>query len=367
MARLTLALVLLASVAQADDKAGAQAEMVKAQENLNRGEFEAAIGHFDLARSLAPSSSGPYLGLGLAYARSGRCEQAIPHLEEYLRRKQQNPKPEAAGTLEDCRKRAARAMGRVVVTSDPSGAEVRFDDAEGPPLGTTPFESQPLPPGRHRVFVAKSGFRSASSEVAVNAGERSTFTVALVAEATPRVVAPEKPRIAIPPAPPEPIVPGRLIVDAPADAHIWLNGNEVATRHYEGPQVAGEYRILVEKDGHRSVSTTVKLSAGATERRELKLQPLKKNAWLGVGIGFTVVAAAMGAGALATYVVGNDKPRDTDDYQNNKTATLAMQGIFYPTLAVAAAGYIVWGVVNRGRISDGPPLSVQATPAGFTF
>lgn len=376
MTRLSVcaALLFFANVARADDKADAQAEMLKAQENLDRGEFESAIGRFNVARSLVPSSSGPYLGLGLAYARSGRCEQAIPFLEEYLRRKKQNPKLEAADTLNDCKKRAARPTGKIIVTSEPAGAEVRFDDVQGLVVGVTPFESQPMPPGRHRVFVAKSGYRGAASEVVVNAGERSTFTVALVAEVQappPRIVTPPPTHVE-PTKPPEkldPIVAGKLIVEvAPVEGRISVNGNEVApsSRRYEGPHVAGEYNVLVEKDGYRAVGSTIKLGPGATEKRDFKLQPLRKNAWLGVGIGFTVVAAAMGVGAIATYVIANDKPRDTSDYDSNKTATLAMQGVFYPTLAVAAVGYVLWGVLNRGRIADGPPLRVQALPSGVT-
>jgi len=93
--RFLVCILWFAAPARADDISDAQAEMEKAQEDLERGEFEAAIGRFNVARSLVKSSSGPYLGLGLAYARMGHCEQAIPYLEEYLRRKKSNPKPEA--------------------------------------------------------------------------------------------------------------------------------------------------------------------------------------------------------------------------------------------------------------------------------
>jgi hypothetical protein len=195
----------------------------------------------------------------------------------------------------------------------------------------------------------------------------------------------EPPRPAPPPPEPKPeprpepkpepkvaaavIVPGQLIVEvAPVEARISLNGNEVAAsaRRYQGPLVAGDYELLAEKDGWRAAAGTVHLQAGATEQRKLELRPLKRHAWLGVGIAFTVVAAVTGAAALGTYVIANDKPRDTGDYETNKTATLAMQGIFYPTLVIAAAGYTVWAIVNRGRVTDGPPLRVQAGPGAVT-
>jgi PEGA domain len=367
---LVCVLLFAASPARADDISDAQAEMEKAQEDLERGEFEAAIGRFNVARSLVKSSSGPYLGLGLAYARMGHCEQAIPYLEEYLRRKKSNPKPEAHTTLAECRSRAVAPTGKIIVTSEPSGAEVRFDEVQGPILGVTPFESQPMAPGRHRVFVAKSGYRGASSEVVVNAGERATFTVALVPEAAapppppPQIVrVVPQPIITAAPVfnapPPVAAAPGKLVVEVgPVGASVSVNGSQVAkeTRRYEASQASGNLKVLIEKDGYRAMATELVLAPGATEKRTLTLQPLKRSTWLGVGVGFTVVAAAAGVGAIASYVIANDKPRDTSSYNTNKNATLALQGIFYGTLAVAAVGYIVYGVTNRGRVADGPPL-----------
>jgi hypothetical protein len=301
MTRALLLSLLVAAAARADVKAEAEAEMLKAQESFDRGDWEAAIGHFDAARLLVPSSSGPYLGLGLAQARAGRCEHAIPNLVEYLRRKKENPKPEAVRALEACKR---------LVTPPP------------PVVVEPPRPAPPPPEPRPEPKVA----------------------AALTA-------------------------PGQLIVEvAPVEARISLNGNEVAAsaRRYQGPLAAGDYQLLAEKAGWRAAAGTVHLQAGATEQRKLELRPLKHHAWLGVGIAFTVVAAVTGAAALGTYVIANDKPRDTGDYETNKTATLAMQGIFYPTLVIAAAGYTVWAVVNRGRVTDGPPLRVQAGPGAVT-
>src|SRR5438874_684439 len=78
---LLAAFLLSGSRALADAKADALAEMEKAQENLDRGEYDQAIARYNVARSLFPSSSGPYFGLGLAHARAGRCSEAIPFLE----------------------------------------------------------------------------------------------------------------------------------------------------------------------------------------------------------------------------------------------------------------------------------------------
>jgi hypothetical protein len=322
--RLTLLLCalvwLLPPAARADDKADAEAEMVKAQENLDRGEYEAAISRFNVARSLVPASSGPYLGLGIAYARSGRCEQAVEYVQEYLRRKRKNPKPEAQQILDECRKKAA--------ASAPSPA----------PATTAPPPTTPAPTATTRPPAPPP------------------------AVTTPPPAEPPAPRVVIT----TPVVPGKLVIDVgPEPATVSVNGNEVAqaTRHYEGSFNPGDCQVLAERDGYRAVATTVKLEPGGSETRKLTLQPVKRPLWLGVGIAFTFVAAGTGAGALATYVLANRKPRDSDGYKTQKTATLALQGVFYPTLAVAALGYTLWGVLNRGRVSDGPPLRVQLAPA----
>lgn len=96
-----------ALAASAEAEAAAEAEMLKARQIMDRGEDAAAIEHLLAARALAPEASGPYLHLGLAYARLGRCEEAIPMLEEYLQRKRSSPHVSAAVTLSMCRKAGA--------------------------------------------------------------------------------------------------------------------------------------------------------------------------------------------------------------------------------------------------------------------
>ena len=163
---LLAAFVLSGTRAFADAKADALAEMEKAQDNLDHGEYDAAVARFNVARSLFPSSSGPYLGLGLAHARAGRCVEAIPFLEEYLKRKTKDPKPEGREALDDCRK---KTPGRLSVTSEPDGADVRADDPHGPVLrldavrGGRAFERSPSHPGfqeRLRDRVSRGDHRA---------------------------------------------------------------------------------------------------------------------------------------------------------------------------------------------------------------
>ena len=355
------AILFSVALARADEKEEAAAEMEKAQEHLDRGEYDAAVARFNVARSLAPESSGPYLGLGLAHARAGRCVEALPYLEEYLRRKGEQAKPEGKTALADCRK---QLPGRVILTSDPSGAEVRVDDPEGPLAGTTPWETISLPEGAHRLFLTLVGHKPASIDVTVAPATTSRPHVAFVLE---KQEAPEVPREPVrpqPPAPPPVAQRGTLLVEVgPKEATISLNGVQVAerTRRYEGPLSAGSYALLVEREGWRSATTDAVIEPGGKAVKRVDLKPLRSSAWLGLAIPFTLIAAGSGIGALVSFYAADGAP-EGPDFDRNKTLNAAMQGIFYPSLALAATGYLLYGVLNRGRVGDGPPVRVSAAP-----
>ncbi len=154
-------------------------EMEKANAHLARHEYEEAIARFNVARKLVPASSGPYLGLGLAYAATDRCREAVAYLEEYLAR-QKTPKPEAQAAIAECKPKMVQP-GRLKVTSDPAGAEVRIDDEAGPALGVTPLEKTDLPKGLHRVYLSCPGYRPHTADVTVEPGVVSMITASLEA------------------------------------------------------------------------------------------------------------------------------------------------------------------------------------------
>ncbi len=184
------------AVAQAQEYADAEGEMARAAEYYRTGNYRAAIVHYGAAQKLAPDKPGPYLWLGLTHATLGECAEAIPFLEKYMTLKTSDVKAEAMRTLAECKAKVAGSAGRVMITSTPSGAEVRFDSESGPPAGVTPFESATLAPGTHSVFASKSGFRSARGEVKVAAGMISH--VGLTLEELPLIVTPPPPRASRP-------------------------------------------------------------------------------------------------------------------------------------------------------------------------
>jgi len=163
--------------------ADAESEMAKADAYMQQRNYQAAIAHYNAAKLLAPERPGPYRGLGMAYYSAGKCAEAIPVLEEYLRLKSRDPWPQATRALSDCKRRGGhtdeKPPGTVRITSEPPGAQVRIDDAESPSLGVTPWESDGLPAGDHRVFVSAPGYRPSVQEVRVQAGVMSQLHVPL--------------------------------------------------------------------------------------------------------------------------------------------------------------------------------------------
>jgi hypothetical protein len=167
--------------------------MAVADDYMKQRNYQAAIAHYLAAKVLAPERPGPYRALGMAYVLANQCKEAIPVLEEYLRRKPDDPRPEAVEALRRCRGGRTpppprRTKGTVRVTSDPSGAEVRIDDERGQLLGYTPFDSDDLPPGSHQIYLSRAGYRATSGEVRVEAGVMSTLHVPL--SPMPRVISP---------------------------------------------------------------------------------------------------------------------------------------------------------------------------------
>ncbi len=179
-----LSLCLAGHALAADTSADAEGEMARADIYMAQRNFQAAIAHYRAASILAPDRPGPYRGLGMAYYAAGQCADAIPVLEEYLRRKARDPWPQAVKALSDCQSQKSgsvpvRAPGTFRVTSDPPGAEVRVDDEAGDLLGYTPYESESVRVGPHRVYLNKPDFRPAAGEVRVQSGAQATLHVLL--------------------------------------------------------------------------------------------------------------------------------------------------------------------------------------------
>jgi hypothetical protein len=178
-----LASLALSGLAHAQEYADAEHEMARAAEYYQQGNYRAALAHYEAAQQLAPDKPGPYLWIGLTHAALGECARAVPSLEQYLKVKQKDPKAEAMRTLAECKARLTPAQPRLLVVSEPAGAEVRLDDARAAPLGVTPFESGAVEAGMHRVFLTKVGFKPATGEVKLVPGMIASLNLKLETEA----------------------------------------------------------------------------------------------------------------------------------------------------------------------------------------
>ncbi len=97
------------------------------------------------------------------------------------------------------------AAATLVITTTPGDADVSVDDQlKGKTTPDGSLEVPALPPGEHRLRVARSGYRSVEQSVRLEAGEKATVAVTLEAE-------PPTPRVEPPSAPPpnEVALPGR--------------------------------------------------------------------------------------------------------------------------------------------------------------
>ena len=68
---------------------------------FNRGEYEAAIPHFEKATELDPNFADAYLFLGRSYLNLGRWSQAVPSLRTALRLSPERMKHEISNLLMD--------------------------------------------------------------------------------------------------------------------------------------------------------------------------------------------------------------------------------------------------------------------------
>jgi hypothetical protein len=239
-------LLLIAATAYADDRLDkAEAEMKKAHALMAERDFAGALERFDAARALAPEASGPYLGIGLSAASLDRCDRAIPALQEYLRKKTENPSPLAKPALQACQRRVTPPAppppshvprGGVHIESLPIGAEVRVDD-ERETAGRTPLDLT-LAPGPHVFHLSQEGYLPLNVPANIVAGVTLRLSLQLEIPAPP---------------PPPPVPRGRLeLYVEPPPVKVLLNGKQMPG---DGPTFGAEvpggmYRVVIEKQGY---------------------------------------------------------------------------------------------------------------------
>jgi tetratricopeptide (TPR) repeat protein len=253
------ALILLAAGvgrAAPDAAARAEAEMAAAERSFKAGDFPGAVAHYDKARALSPASTGPYLGLGLAWAALGRCDEATPALEEYLKRKARDRNPAAEATLNACK--AAR----------PAPPEEK--DGEAQVLGVL------------GGVVGDGGVGGLGVRLDKPERRRGRLTLAL----------------------------------APSGAKLSVNGVDLGRRDKLDEDVAvGLYQVRAEAEGYQPLDRDLWVRADATTKETLTLArkprvDAETRRKLGIGLGVSGALLVLG-GAIALAVVFGAPPPPT--------------------------------------------------------
>jgi serine/threonine protein kinase len=144
----------------------------------------------------------------------------------------------------------ATVPGIIQVTSNPSGAEIIFDDRQNNSW-TTPYTFQNVSKGRHTLEVRKSGYVTERRIVVLLGNESQRVSVALM------------------------IAAGMLkVTTVPEGASIYVDGElkrEVTPASLKIP--AGARRILLRKEGYRDVQQVIEIEDNSITTLNQQLVP----------------------------------------------------------------------------------------------
>ena len=166
----TLALLLAAPAAAADDVAEARAHFDQGSRLYRAGKHRDAIVEFEAAYRLKPHGAIHY-NVAQCREKLEQWPEALQAYQDYLREvADARDRAAVRATMNRIERRlAAAGVQALLVYTDPPGAAVRLD---GKARGRTPYHVT-LAPGAYQVALTLDGFASESLEVEVNmAGTR---------------------------------------------------------------------------------------------------------------------------------------------------------------------------------------------------
>jgi hypothetical protein len=155
------------------------------------------------------------------------------------------------------------ADGRLVVRSEPPGAQVTID---GRVRGVTPVTLDAIAAGTYEVGVSRSGYRPETRRVRVSqGGADAQLTVTLRPADRPAAAARTEPSGgAVPPS----AQPASIeVVSRPPGARVYVDGRLVGTTPWRSAEVRPGSRVVrLELDGYAPWATTVDLEPGGARR-----------------------------------------------------------------------------------------------------
>ena len=203
---------------------------------------EEEIGGQWLVLTTEPEEAMVYIDEVYEAGESGRVQKFLPLGRHTYRVDYALYHPEAgqveliSGERTELKVRLRPAFGYVEVTSEPeSGARVLIDGEE---VGETPYRSDRLKSGEHRIEVLKAMYAPASQMVTVTDGHTLPVRMQLSANY------------------------GTLTFQTDASSEIWINNEKKGEGSWSGRLNAGMYILEVRRPFHRSVRQSLEVKAG---------------------------------------------------------------------------------------------------------
>ncbi|WP_437614822.1 PEGA domain-containing protein [Sorangium sp. So ce834] len=269
----------------------AKAEYEAARILFGDGDFRNAIIKFERAYEL---SRDPRLLWNIALCQKNlqRYARLLGTVEKLLQdagpQLSEQDRKDAAALIE-----ATKAyVSRLELRASEAGATVFVDGEE---VGQTPLRAPVLlDVGTRKIRVTKKGFEA--FEVAQQVPGGGVVTVAATLE--------------------KEVHEGRLIVAAPANAVISIDGRVVGRGSYDGPVPSGGHSLRVTASDMVSHQSEVMIYDNQTRRVQVSLQPAPKKSnieqwiWIGGGVAVLTGALLVGLGVFASEppVNGNLSP-----------------------------------------------------------
>ncbi|WP_438001212.1 PEGA domain-containing protein [Sorangium sp. So ce185] len=269
----------------------AKAEYEAARILFNDGDFRNAIIKFERAYAL---SRDPRLLWNIALCQKNlqRYARLLGTVEKLLQdagpQLSEQDRKDAAALIE-----ATKAyVSRLDLQASEAGATVFVDGEE---VGQTPLrEPVLLDVGTRKIRVTKKGFEAFEVSQQVPGGGVVTVAATLEKE----------------------VHQGRLIVAAPPNAVISIDGRVVGRGSYDGPVPSGGHTLRVTASDMVSHQSEVMIYDNQTRRVQVALEPAPKKSnveqWLWIGGGVAVLTGALlvGLGVFASEppVDGNLSP-----------------------------------------------------------
>jgi hypothetical protein len=256
--------------------------MAKAEYEAGRilyqdGDFASALVKFERALELSKDKRLLW-NVAVCEKNLRRYARVLKKLEEY---KQLGPSQLTEQDFKDAAEleEAVKAfVSRVTFKVDQEGADVLVDEVV---VGQTPLAGPVLVDVGERKFkVTKPGYVPFAQQQQIAGATDITIDVALAVE----------------------VHEGRLVVEAGPNDTIFIDGNRMANRRWEGQLPSGPHTLRVTADGMLSYQSEVVIEDGQVRRIPVKLEPTDGggvNPWiLIVGGGVLLAAGAVTAGIL---------------------------------------------------------------------